>query len=100
MALTRGEVGWQGLGEEAGEEAGGEAREEAGEEAGGEAGEEAGEEAGGEAGEELGEELEALGEQVMLMAIPGTLIKIHIRNMTVTGVLYRSYGNQSLVCIC
>jgi len=56
-------------------------------------------EAGGEAGEELGEELEALGEQVILTATPGTSIKIHIHKMTVMGVLYRSYGNQSLVII-
>ena len=75
MALTQGGEGWQGLGKEAG----------------GEAGE--------EAGEEAGKELKALGEQVMLMAIPGTSIKIHIPKTTVMGVLYRSYGNQSLARI-
>ena len=79
MALTQGGVGWQGLGEEAGRETGGEA--------------------GEESGEESGEELEALGEPVMLIAIPGTSIKIHIRKTTVVRVLYRSYGNQSLVSI-
>ena len=71
MALTQGGEGWQGLGKEAG----------------GEAGE--------EAGEEAGKELKALGEQ----AIPGTSIKIHVRKTTAMGVLYRSYGNQSLVSI-
>ena len=71
MALTQGGEGWQGLGKEAG----------------GEAGE--------EAGEEAGKELKALGEQ----AIPGTSIKIHIPKTTVMGVLYRSYGNQSLARI-
>jgi len=70
---------------------------------GGEAGEEAG--GGGRGGgrgrgRERGmgggrEELKALGEQ----AIPGTSIKIHIPKTTAMGVLYRSYGNQSLACI-